>query len=87
VVLPQALRVVIPANVGLFISLLKDTTLVIIVGLLELLGVGRAVLAQPEWLGTQYQVYLFVAVAFFLLCWTLSRASLRLETALGVGTR
>ena len=48
IVLPQALRSVIPANVGLFISLLKDTTLVTIIGLLELLGIGRAVLAQPE---------------------------------------
>ena len=48
IVLPQALRAVIPANVGLFISLLKDTTLVVIVGLLELLGIGRAVLAQPR---------------------------------------
>jgi general L-amino acid transport system permease protein len=87
IVLPQALRAVIPANVGLFISVLKDTTLVIIVGLLELLGIGRAVLAQPEWLGTQYEVYGFIAVVFFILCWTISRASYRLEAALGVGIR
>ncbi len=53
IVLPQALRAVIPANVGLFISLLKDTTLVAIAGtgLLELLGIGGAVIAQPEWIG------------------------------------
>jgi len=51
IVLPQALRAVIPANVGLFISLLKDTTLVYIVALLELLGIGRAVLAQAQWFG------------------------------------
>ena len=57
IVLPQALREVIPANVGLFISLLKDTTLVVIVGLLEILGIGRAVLAQPEWLGASFEVY------------------------------
>jgi general L-amino acid transport system permease protein len=87
IVLPQALRAVIPANVGLFISVLKDTTLVIIVGLLELLGIGRAVLSQPEWLGTQYEVYLFIAVVFFILCWTISRASYRLERTLGVGIR
>ncbi len=61
IVLPQALRITIPANVGLFISLLKDTTLVAIVGLLELLGIGRAVLAQPEWLGASFEVYVFVA--------------------------
>jgi general L-amino acid transport system permease protein len=87
IVLPQALRAVIPANVGLFISLLKDTTLVLIVGLVELLGIGRAVLAQSEWLGAQYEVYLFVAVVFFVLCYTMSQASYRLETALGVGKR
>jgi general L-amino acid transport system permease protein len=87
VVLPQALRAVIPANVGAFISLLKDTTLVVIVGLLDLLGIGRAVLAQSEWVGTSYEVYGFVAVVFFVLCYTMSKASYRLEAALGVGTR
>jgi general L-amino acid transport system permease protein len=87
IVLPQALRAVIPANVGLFISLLKDTTLVIIVGLLELLGIGRAVLAQPEWLGTSFEVYAFIAVVFFVLCYALSQASYRLEQELGVGAR
>jgi general L-amino acid transport system permease protein len=87
IVLPQALRSVIPANVGLFISLLKDTTLVTIVGLLELLGIGRAVLAQPQWFGAQLEVYVFIAAVFFILCYTMSQASYRLETALGVGTR
>lgn len=87
IVLPQALRAVIPANVGLFISLLKDTTLVTIVGLLELLGIGRAVLAQPQWFGAQLEVYVFIAAVFFVLCYTMSQASYRLETALGVGSR
>jgi len=87
IVLPQALRAVIPANVGLFISLLKDTTLVTIVGLVELLGIGRAVLAQPESLGASMEVYVFVAIVFFVLCYAMSQASYRLERALGVGTR
>jgi general L-amino acid transport system permease protein len=87
IVLPQALRAVIPANVGLFISLLKDTTLVVVVGLLELLGIGRAVLAQPEWLGTTFEVYGFVAAVFFVICYTMSQASYRLEAAMGVGER
>jgi general L-amino acid transport system permease protein len=81
------LRITIPANVGLFISLLKDTTLVIIIGLLELLGIGRAVLAQPEWLGASFEVYSFVAAVFFVLCYALSQASYRLERELGVGER
>ncbi len=85
--LPQALRAVIPANVGLFISLLKDTTLVTIIGLLELLGIGSAVLAQTESFGANMEVYAFVAVAFFVLCYAMSQASYRLERALGVGSR
>ncbi len=87
IVLPQALRMVIPANVGLFISLFKDTTLVMIVGLLDVLGVGRSVLAQPDWLGRQNEVYLFVAAVFFVFSYTMSYASYRLETTLGVGKR
>jgi general L-amino acid transport system permease protein len=87
IVLPQALRITIPANVGLFISLMKDTTLAYIIGLLEILGIGRAVLAQPEWLGTQFEVYFFVAAVFFVLSYTLSQASYRLEKELGIGER
>jgi general L-amino acid transport system permease protein len=87
IVLPQALRAVIPANVGLFISLLKDTTLVVIIGLLEILGIGRAVLAQSEWFGAQLEVYVFIAAVFFVMCYAMSQASYRLETAMGVGTR
>lgn len=87
IVLPQALRAVIPANVGLFISLLKDTTLVTVIGLMELLGIGRAVLAQSESLGASLEVYAFVAGVFFVLCYAMSQASYRLERQLGVGTR
>jgi len=87
IVLPQALRAVIPANVGLFISLLKDTTLVTVIGLLELLGISRAVLAQSESFGAQMEVYVFIAGVFFVLCYAMSQASYRLERQLGVGTR
>ncbi|HUG86276.1 MAG TPA: amino acid ABC transporter permease [Euzebya sp.] len=87
IVLPQALRAVIPANVGLFISLLKDTTLITIIGLMELLGIGRAVLAQPGSFGASLEVYVFIAAVFFVLCYAMSQASYRLERVLGVGTR
>ncbi len=87
IVLPQALRMVIPTTVGLFISLFKDTTLATIVALLELLGVARSVLAQPEFLGRYNEVYLFVAAVFFIFCYVMSFASYRLEEALGVGKR
>ncbi|MEO6295077.1 MAG: amino acid ABC transporter permease [Candidatus Limnocylindria bacterium] len=87
IVLPQALRAVIPANVGLFISLLKDTTLVTIIGLLEILGISRAILAQPDSFGAQMEAYVFIAAIFFVLCYAMSQASYRLERALGVGER
>jgi general L-amino acid transport system permease protein len=87
VVLPQALRISIPSNVGQFISLLKDTTLVVIIGLAELLGIGRQVLSQSEWLGANFEVYVFVGLVFFVLSYSLSQASYRLEEELGVGKR
>ncbi len=87
IVLPQALRAVIPAIVGQFISLFKDTSLVAIAGLLELLNIGHKVLAQPEWMGLQREVYVFVAIIYFIFSYAMSYASRRLEVALGVGER
>ncbi len=87
IILPQALRNVIPVLVGQFIGLLKDTTLVTIVGLLDILGVAQSVLSNPTWIGTQREVYLFVALLFWVLSYGMSYASRRLEQALGVGQR
>ena len=87
IVLPQALRAVIPAIVGQFISLFKDTSLVVIVGLLDLLGVAKAVTGQQEFIGLQREVYSFAAVIYFVFCYAMSHASRRLEQALGVGER
>jgi len=88
IVLPQALRAVIPAIVGQFIALFMDTTLAIIVGLVELLAVGRAVLnANVEWLLLDKEVYLFIAAIFWIFTFSMSYASRRLERALGVGER
>ncbi len=85
IILPQALRNVIPVLVGQFIGLLKDTTLVTIVGLLDILGVAQSVLSNPEWIGTQREVYLFVALLFWVISYGMSYASRRLEKALGIG--
>ena len=52
-----------------------------------LLGIGRKVLAQPEWFGASFEVYLFVATVFFVLSYTMSQASYRLEKELGIGER
>lgn len=85
IILPQALRAVIPANVGQFITLFKDTSLVAIVGLLDLLGIGIAVLAQPEWLGLLPEIYAFIALVYWVFSFAMSNASQRLERKLGVG--
>ena len=87
IVLPQALRLVIPILVGQFISVFKDTALVAIVGLLDLVGIGRTVLAQPEFLGTQREVYAFISLLYWVLSYGMSYLSIRLEERLGVGKR
>lgn len=88
IVLPQALRLVIPTIVGQFISLFKDTTLVVIVGITDLLGIGNAVLnLRPEFVRLQMEVYLFIAAIYWIFSYFMSYASLELEKALGVGER
>jgi len=87
IILPQALRAVIPILVSQFIGLLKDTTLVMILSLFDVLGIGKAVLGNPDYIGTTKEVYLFVAALFWVISYGMSYASQRLETALGVGER
>ncbi len=87
IILPQALRAVIPILVSQFIGLLKDTTLVMILSLFDVLGIGKSVLGNPEYVGTAKEVYIFVAALFWVLSYALSYASQRLETSLGVGER
>jgi len=82
VVLPQALRVALPAMVGQFISLLQDTTLLSLIGLLELLGVARTVMANPAFLGKNAEVYLTLAVLFWCCCAALGLGSRALERRL-----
>ncbi|MBF2063541.1 MAG: ABC transporter permease subunit [Calothrix sp. C42_A2020_038] len=85
IILPQALRAVIPALVGQFIGLFKDTSLLSIVGLLELTGISRSILAQPEFLNRYAEVYLFVGLLYWIFCYSMSLASKRLEKQLNVG--
>ncbi|MBC6474154.1 MAG: amino acid ABC transporter permease [Hormoscilla sp. GM102CHS1] len=87
IVLPQALKAVIPAIVGQFIGLFQDTTLLALVGLVELLGIGNAVLANPKFLGRYAEVYLFVGVLYWCFCYAMSVASRRLEKQLNTGDR
>ena len=85
VVLPQALRVVLPAIVNTVIDLFKDTTLVAIVGVADLLGVVNLALRDTAWLGLAREGYLFAAFVFFLCCFAMSRLSARLERRMAQG--
>jgi general L-amino acid transport system permease protein len=89
IVLPQALRNVIPALVGQFISLFKDTTLVFIIGFLDVLTVADNVTKQPGFVGQGLfaESLVFAAALFWVGAYTLSRESQRLERRLGVGVR
>ncbi len=88
IVLPQALRAVIPAMVGQFISLFKDTSLLFILGLPEFLRVRSLVHAQSDFRGFGIaETLVFVAFGFWAICYTMSRESQRLERRLGVGQR
>jgi general L-amino acid transport system permease protein len=82
IVLPQALRLVIPPLVNTFISFFKDTSLVLIIGIYDLLTAGKVALADPAWTGFAKEVYLLLAVIYFLFCYAMSRYSRGLETHL-----
>jgi general L-amino acid transport system permease protein len=82
VVLPQALKISIPSIVGQFISLFQDTTLLAIVGLVELLGISGSILANPKFLGRYSEVYLFIGILYWLFCYLMSQASRKLEQQL-----
>ncbi len=85
IVLPQALKIAIPGIVNTFIALYKDTTLVIVIGRLDILGIGRSSLADSKWQGLSTEVYVFVAIFFFISCFLMSRYSLYLEKKLHTG--
>ena len=82
IVLPQALRAVIPANVGQFIQLFKETSLVSIVGLTDLLGIGNVIVANPNWLGLYKEVYLVIALIYAVFAFGMSSTSYILERRL-----
>jgi len=87
IVLPQAVKNMIPALVGQFISLFKDTSLAVIIGLSELVGTGRALLSVTRYLHDVREVYVFLIVVYFVFSYTMSYASRKLERKLGLGER
>lgn len=87
IVLPQAVKNMIPALVGQFISLFKDTSLTVIIGLTELVGTGRALLAITTYLHDVREVYVFLIVVYFVFSFAMSYGSRRLEKRMGLGER
>lgn len=79
IIMPQTLRLVIPGLANNVLSLLKDTTLVAVIGLLDLLGVAKASMADTEWLGFTKEAYIFAALVFWVFCFAISRYSVYLE--------
>jgi general L-amino acid transport system permease protein len=85
IILPQALKIVIPPSVSILISALKDTSLVVIIALYDLLKTTQSVLQDPHWLGFSAEAYLFLAVVYFICCFYLSNFSRKLERELDTG--
>jgi general L-amino acid transport system permease protein len=85
IIMPQALKVMIPNIVGNFIGLLKDTTLVSIIGLYDILLMAKASGQDGKWLGMHTEPFLFTAAVFFVVCFCMSKYSQHLERTIGGG--
>jgi general L-amino acid transport system permease protein len=85
IVLPQALKIVIPGLVVTFIELFKDTTLVSIISLFDLLGIVQSALTDPSWLGFAIEGYVFAGLLYWVFCFGISRYSIHLERRFETG--
>lgn len=85
IILPQALKIVIPPSVSVLISAFKDTSLVVIIALFDLLRTTQTVLNDPKWMGSSAEAYIFIAIIYFLCCLFMSNYSRRLERELDTG--
>lgn len=85
VILPQALKIVIPPTVSILISAFKDTSLVMIIALYDLLKTTQSVLSDPQWMGFSTEAYIFIALIYFVCCFAMSNYSRRLEKELHTG--
>ena len=85
IILPQALKIVIPPSVSVLISAFKDTSLVVIIALFDFLKTTKTVLNDPQWMGFSAEAYIFAALIYFLCCFFMSNYSRRLERELERG--
>ena len=79
VILPQALKLVIPGIANTFLALVKDTPLIFVVGLLEIVGMLNLAKTNPKWLGFAMEGYVFAAIIFWIICYAMSKYSYNLE--------
>lgn len=84
IILPQALKIVIPPSVSILISAFKDTSLVVIIALYDVLKTTQTALSDPKWMGFSTEAYIFVALIYFVCCFFMSNYSRRLERELDV---
>jgi len=82
IVLPQALKIVIPPSVSILISAFKDTSLVVIIALYDLLKTTKTALSDPKWMGFSAEAYIFLALIYFFCCYFMSNYSRRMEREL-----
>ncbi len=82
IILPQALKIVIPPTVGVLISAFKDTSLVVIIALYDILNTTKSILNVPEWTGFSTEAYIFIAIIYYLFCFTMSQYSRHIEKEL-----
>ncbi len=87
IILPQALKIVIPPTVSVLVSAFKDTSLVVIIALYDFLLTSKTVIQNPEWMGFSTEMYLFVALMYFLGCFSMSNFSRKLERELDTDKR
>ncbi|HBI83845.1 MAG TPA: amino acid ABC transporter permease [Alcaligenaceae bacterium] len=85
IVLPQALKIVIPPLVGIFIAMFKDTSLVVVIGIYDLTQAAKAALVDQAWRGFSAELYVFIAVLYFVFCYSMSKYSQSLEKRLATG--
>jgi general L-amino acid transport system permease protein len=82
IILPQALKISIPGIVNTFIGLFKDTTLVVFIGLLDPIGLSNSIRATTDWNGIYWELFIFIGLLFFVVCFSMSRYSMYLERKL-----
>ena len=85
IILPQALKIVIPPSVGILLSAFKDTSLVVIIALYDVLKTTKVTLSNPKWTGYSTEAYIFLALLYFICCYAMSSYSRKLEKELHTG--